>query len=109
MAAKLQLPEALVQDASQRLCALGVLAAEPADHYVYRPAAPQLARDTARLSELYARERAVVLRLLSTHAIQRLRAGALSAFGAAMQAPTMHAPGKHAPTKHAPTKQGGER
>ena len=85
VAARLQLPAHAAHTALRHLSSSGLLAVAALDaaEFSYRPLSAELQARTERLLQLYATERAVVLRVLSRNAIARLRAGALSAFGSA--------------------------
>ncbi len=82
VSAQLRLPGSTARAALQHLCGVGLLtvAALDTEEFSYRPVSPELRERTERLIRLYAVERAAVMRLLSSNAIARLRAGALSAF-----------------------------
>lgn len=82
VAARLGLPVSATGAALKQLCGAGLLTVAPLDtaEFSYRPLSPELRERTERLLQLYAVERAAVMRVLSSNAIARLRAGALNAF-----------------------------
>lgn len=83
VAARLRLPGPAASAALQHLCSAGLLtiAALGAREFSYRPVTSDLRDRVERLLQLYGAERAAVMRVMSSNAIARLRAGALSAFG----------------------------
>jgi hypothetical protein len=83
VARRLSLPAPAARAALQQLSGSGLLAVSALDaaEFSYRPLSGELRERTERLLQLYATERAAVMRVLSSNAIARLRAGALSAFG----------------------------
>lgn len=85
VAARVRLPAPAVRAALQHLCSSGLLTVAALDtaEFSYRPVSAELRERTERLVQLYVTERAAVMRVLSSNAIARLRAGALSAFGSA--------------------------
>lgn len=82
VAARLRLPVSAARAALQHLCSAGLVTVAPLDaaEFSYRPLSGELHERAERLLQLYAAERAAVMRVLSRNAIARLRAGALSAF-----------------------------
>jgi DNA-binding MarR family transcriptional regulator len=83
VARRLNLPVSAARAALQQLSGRGLLAVSALEEaeFSYRPLGGELRERTERLLQLYATERAAVMRVLSSNAIARLRAGALSAFG----------------------------
>jgi predicted ArsR family transcriptional regulator len=83
VAVRLRLPPTAALAALHQLCSAGLLTvtALGTAEFSYRPVSAQLRQRAERLLQLYAVERALVMRVLSANAIARLRAGALSAFG----------------------------
>lgn len=83
VAAKLQMPEAVAEQNLRGLCRQGLLTpAVPLDTgaFRYQPESPELAMLVEKLVETYENHQMEVVQMMTTNAIERLRARALRTF-----------------------------
>ena len=90
VADELHIRESEAEDALRGLCERGLLSAGGAPgelRFRFGPSADELAQTTRLLAEIYQDQRVAIMRLMTAHSIQRLRAGALGMFSNAFVYP----------------------
>lgn len=93
VAATLERPASWASQVLEVLCAAKLLEASGSNgdrRFTYRPANPGLASMVTSLAELYADQRAELLRLLNENAVDRIRAAAARTFSGAFDGALAH-------------------